>query len=501
LSSMKDYLILSTSFLPRVFLSSLQQVQFFDWSPVGHKLAYVWNNDVYVKTSPELDSERVTDSGKVNEIFNGIPDWSYEEEMFSSARGLWWSPGGKFVAYAQFNVSQVPHIEYPWFGNGHYPSTVSIPYPKVRQTALLLSRLEHYLATVTWATDDRIAVQWLKRVQNTLILQIYSLTGTGWGHSEFAPSEPVFSADKNSYYLVMSDKQKYKHLHHVKGVSRTQANTSANNDLVSTDLFPSARQWKFLMKCFHFLELSLENNKAFANHISKIQMPKMKRGTIRIDGFDLWYKMVLPPDFSESKKYPLLIDVYAGPCSQRVDYTYSLSWATYLASTEKIIVATFDGRGSGYQGDEIMHKLYKRLGTDEVEDQITATKEFIRWGFIDKDRVAIWGWSYGGYVTSMFYYIYLFPFSDSIYTERYMNPPSLNQEAYDVNITMKHIHYGEPAQNNVHFQQSAEISEALVQEEVDFEAMWYTDKDHNIGGLANMHLYNHLSHFLLRCFA
>uniref|UniRef100_A0A8C6TK31 Dipeptidyl-peptidase 4 n=1 Tax=Neogobius melanostomus TaxID=47308 RepID=A0A8C6TK31_9GOBI len=416
LSSMKDYLILSTSFLPRVFLSSLQQVQFFDWSPVGHKLAYVWNNDVYVKTSPELDSERVTDSGKVNEIFNGIPDWSYEEEMFSSARGLWWSPGGKFVAYAQFNVSQVPHIEYPWFGNGHYPSTVSIPYPKVRQTALLLSRLltaEHYLATVTWATDDRIAVQWLKRVQNTLILQIYSLTGTGWGHSEV-----------RLYFEVIV--------------------------FVSTDL---------------------------------------------------WYKMVLPPDFSESKKYPLLIDVYAGPCSQRVDYTYSLSWATYLASTEKIIVATFDGRGSGYQGDEIMHKLYKRLGTDEVEDQITATKEFIRWGFIDKDRVAIWGWSYGGYVTSMFYYIYLFPFSDSIYTERYMNPPSLNQEAYDVNITMKHIHYGEPAQNNVHFQQSAEISEALVQEEVDFEAMWYTDKDHNIGGLANMHLYNHLSHFLLRCFA
>uniref|UniRef100_A0A8C6THP4 Dipeptidyl-peptidase 4 n=1 Tax=Neogobius melanostomus TaxID=47308 RepID=A0A8C6THP4_9GOBI len=151
-------------------------------------LAYVWNNDVYVKTSPELDSERVTDSGKVNEIFNGIPDWSYEEEMFSSARGLWWSPGGKFVAYAQFNVSQVPHIEYPWFGNGHYPSTVSIPYPKVRQTApptrQQMRLFEHYLATVTWATDDRIAVQWLKRVQNTLILQIYSLTGTGWGHSE-----------------------------------------------------------------------------------------------------------------------------------------------------------------------------------------------------------------------------------------------------------------------------------------------------------------------------
>uniref|UniRef100_A0A8C6WP08 Dipeptidyl-peptidase 4 n=1 Tax=Neogobius melanostomus TaxID=47308 RepID=A0A8C6WP08_9GOBI len=478
---------------------NLQQVQFFDWSPVGHKLAYVWNNDVYVKTSPELDSERVTDSGKVNEIFNGIPDWSYEEEMFSSARGLWWSPGGKFVAYAQFNVSQVPHIEYPWFGN--------------------VRLFEHYLATVTWATDDRIAVQWLKRVQNTLILQIYSLTGTGWGHSEvrFAPSEPVFSADKNSYYLVMSDKQKYKHLHH--GV--VEPITSGKWEVIKISLMtddsiyfvsnefdglPGGRnvyRYTYVQlattysKHFDYIfllspvgaemtnnqcalrvtllkNLSLENNKAFANHISKIQMPKMKR--------DLWYKMVLPPDFSESKKYPLLIDVYAGPCSQRVDYTYSLSWATYLASTEKIIVATFDGRGSGYQGDEIMHKLYKRLGTDEVEDQITATKEFIRWGFIDKDRVAIWGWSYGGYVTSMN--------STATASERMKNFR---------NVQYLLVHG--TADDNVHFQQSAEISEALVQEEVDFEAMWYTDKDHNIGGLANMHLYNHLSHFLLRCFA
>uniref|UniRef100_A0A8C6TGF2 Dipeptidyl-peptidase 4 n=1 Tax=Neogobius melanostomus TaxID=47308 RepID=A0A8C6TGF2_9GOBI len=461
LSSMKDYLILSTSFLPRVFLSSLQQVQFFDWSPVGHKLAYVWNNDVYVKTSPELDSERVTDSGKVNEIFNGIPDWSYEEEMFSSARGLWWSPGGKFVAYAQFNVSQVPHIEYPWFGNGHYPSTVSIPYPKagatnptaklfVAEADNVTNISEHYLATVTWATDDRIAVQWLKRVQNTLILQIYSLTGTGWGHSEvrFAPSEPVFSADKNSYYLVMSDKQKYKHLHHVKGVS-------------------------LCLTCDPTKEC-MYNSAAFST--------KLYFEVIVFVSTDLWYKMVLPPDFSESKKYPLLIDVYAGPCSQRVDYTYSLSWATYLASTEKIIVATFDGRGSGYQGDEIMHKLYKRLGTDEVEDQITATKEFIRWGFIDKDRVAIWGWSYGGYVTSMN--------STATASERMKNFR---------NVQYLLVHG--TADDNVHFQQSAEISEALVQEEVDFEAMWYTDKDHNIGGLANMHLYNHLSHFLLRCFA
>lgn len=115
---------------------------------------------------------------------------------------------------------------------------------------------------------------------------------------------------------------------------------------------------------------------------------------------------------------------YAGPCSQSVDYRFKLNWGTYLSSSHGIIVASFDGRGSGYQGDEIMHSIYKRLGTFEVEDQITAVRcvwlnflsplccahtckclhldecnnwspcfrKFIDMGFIDKDRIAIWGW-------------------------------------------------------------------------------------------------------------
>uniref|UniRef100_A0A8C6TZI2 Dipeptidyl-peptidase 4 n=1 Tax=Neogobius melanostomus TaxID=47308 RepID=A0A8C6TZI2_9GOBI len=589
------------------FGCSLQQVQFFAWSPVGHKLAYVWNNDVYVKTSPELDSARVTDSGKENEIFNGIPDWVYEEEMFSSARGLWWSPGGKFVAYAHFNDSQVPHIEYTWFGNGQYPSTVSIPYPKAGATnptvKLFVAEVdnvtnisevvvppdygadEHYLATVTWATDDRIAVQWLKRVQTNLILQIYNFTGTGWEYflsqtissstgwvGRFSPPEPVFSADKSSYYLIMRNivepitsgkwevisislvtedsvyfvsneydglpggRNVYRHTWSGNNKQTVCLTCDTNKECMYNSAYFSANASFYRMSCsgpgipHHYLmrkdgpKQSLENNTVFANHISRIQMPKMKQGTIRIDGFDLWYQMVLPPGFSESKKYPLLIDVYAGPCSQKVNYLYRVGWATYLASTEKIIVASFDGRGSGYQGDEIMHKLYKRLGTYEVEDQITAAKEFIRWGYIDKDRVAIWGWSYGGYVTSMVLGagssvfkcgmavapVSKWKYYDSIYTERYMNPPSLNQEAYDnstVTARANNFHKVQyllvhgTADDNVHFQQAAEISEALVHEQVDFEAMWYTDKDHGLGGSAYQHLYNHMSHFLLRCFA
>ncbi|KAJ0062309.1 hypothetical protein NL108_007512, partial [Boleophthalmus pectinirostris] len=581
----------------RQLLSSIHQVQFFAWSPEGHKLAYVLSNDVFIKTSPELASERVTYNGKENEIFNGIPDWVYEEEMFSSNQGLWWSPGGKFVAYAHFNDSIVPHIEYTWFGDKQYPSTVSIPYPKAGATNPTVKLFvveannvtqitevvipgvyassDHYLATVTWATDERIAVQWQKRTQCHVMLQIYNYTGGNWEPFEavalymccvqFSPSEPVFAPDKITYYLIMSDKQKYKHIHRVKGgvpepitsgewevisivlvnedsvyfvsnqhenkpggrnVYRYTGNTNViscltcQSDCLYNSVYMSSNASFYRLSCNE----TLENNTAFAKEIATIQMPTERRGTIKIDGFDLWYKMLLPPGFDEKKTYPLLIDVYAGPCSQKVDYIYRLNWATYLASTEKIIVASFDGRGSGYQGDEIMHKLYQRLGTYEVEDQITAAKEFIKMGFIDKERVAIWGWSYGGYVTSMVLGagsgvfkcgmavapVSKWEYYDSIYTERYMKPPHLNQDAYDNSTVIaraKNFHSVQyllvhgTADDNVHFQQAAEISEALVEEQVDFESMWYTDKDHSLQGAANQHVYTHMSHFLLRCFA
>ncbi|KAM9766875.1 dipeptidyl peptidase 4-like [Menidia menidia] len=593
-------------------------VQYFAWAPEGNKLAYVWDNNVYIKTSPESSSQQVTFNGLRDQILNGIPDWVYEEEMFSSNQGLWWSPGGRRVAYAEFNDTGVSTIEYSWFGDRQYPGTVSIPYPKpgtpnpvvklfvvdtsnttvVTEVVVpaLFSTVEHYLATVTWVTDERLAVQWLKRVQNHLILQIYSFNGTSWNPVEdqeirqsggwigrFSPAEPVFSADKNSYYLVMSDSNKYKHIQHVnKGVitpitsgswevldilkvtedsvyyssnekdgkpggrniyrwtngASTCLTCSFHVDCEYNSAYFSHNASYYRLSCsgpgipsYALMETTsnnqikaLEDNSVFRQQISQVSMPTMRRGTIKHGKYNLWYQMFLPPGFDESKKYPLLIDVYAGPCSQKADFRYRVSWSTYLASTEKIIVASFDGRGSGYQGDELMHELYKRLGTYEVEDQIKAAQEFVKMGFIDKDRVAIWGWSYGGYVTSMVLGsgsgvfkcgmavapVSKWEYYDSIYTERYMMQPSENPDAYNnstVTARAKNFHAVQyllvhgTADDNVHFQQAAEISEALVDEQVDFDAMWYTDKDHGLTGSANQHVYTHMSHFLLRCFS
>lgn len=106
--------------------------QWITWSPEGHKLAYVWKNDIYVKVEPHLPSHRITSTGEENVIYNGITDWVYEEEVFGAYSALWWSPNNTFLAYAQFNDTGVPLIEYSFYSDEslQYPKTVWIPYPK-----------------------------------------------------------------------------------------------------------------------------------------------------------------------------------------------------------------------------------------------------------------------------------------------------------------------------------------------------------------------------------
>ncbi|XP_037769177.1 prolyl endopeptidase FAP isoform X10 [Chelonia mydas] len=270
----------------------------------------------------------------------------------------------------------------------------------------------------------------------------------------------------------------------------------------------------------------LEDNLELESAMENIKMPKIDINKLEVDGITLWYKMLLPPQFDRSKKYPLLIQVYGGPCSQNVKHTFGISWITYLASGEEIIVALVDGRGTAFQGDKMLHAVYRKLGVYEIEDQISAAKKFIEMGFVDEKRIAIWGWSYGGYVTSLALGsgsgvfkcgmavapVSSWEYYASIYTERFMGLPteSDNLEHYKNSTVMaraenfrnvKYLLIHGTADDNVHFQNSAQISKALVNAQVDFQAMWYTDQDHGIPGLSSKHLYTHMTHFLKQCFS
>ncbi|XP_076025924.1 dipeptidyl peptidase 4 [Genypterus blacodes] len=619
-ASYSIYDINSSTFVTGVNLPEI--VQYFAWGPTGNAFAYILDFNIYYKATINAEAIQVTHNGKKNEILNGVPDWVYEEEVFASNVATWWSSTGKFFAYLEINDTEVHKVDFTWYGYEQYPKTVSLPYPKAgadipkvklfvvesnnpaRRTQVLapasISSSDHYLSTVTWVTDERVAVQWLNRKQNHLLVQIYDFDGsvwkekqkfeqtsrTGWiGH--YMPFPLFFAEDELSFYKVMSDSKGYKHIHLVKdgkatpltsgkweviyisklttdalyyvsnqygGIPgqrnmyklRTGSSTSApvcltcelNQDrcLYNSAYFSSNASF-YRMDCYgpgfplytlmdnrgSGAEIAvLEDNKKLQNMMSEFQMPTIKRGTIRFAGFDFWYQMMLPPNFHKSKKYPLLISVYAGPCSQDVDFRYRLNWGSALSSTHGIIVASFDGRGSGYRGDDIMHAIYHRLGTFEVEDQMTAVRKFIDMGFIDKERIAVWGWSYGGYVTSMALGagtglfkcgiavapVAKWEYYDAVYTERYMGTPAENSDSYSNSSVIaratnfKSVEYllvHGLADDNVHFQQAAQISKALVDEQVAFEAMWYTDKNHNMAGSAFRHIYTLMDHFLQKC--
>ncbi|XP_004674931.1 PREDICTED: dipeptidyl peptidase 4 [Condylura cristata] len=609
--------------------------QWISWSPMGHKLAYVWQNNIYVKNEPYEQAQKITSDGKEDVIYNGITDWVYEEEIFSAYSALWWSPNGTFLAYAQFNDTEVPLIEYSFYSDEslQYPKTVRVPYPKagtanptvklfivntdalssgpaapeqvVAPAAILTA--DHYLCDVTWVNSERISLQWLRRIQNHSVMDICDYVSserkwnclverqhtenstTGWV-GRFRPSEPHFTSDGNRFYKVISDPEGYKHIclfqvneqnckfitkgewevigiealtndylyyisNEYKGMPggrnlyKIQLSDTTKVTCLSCELNPERCQYYsvsfskdakyYQLRCsgpglpLYALYNSgndkevrvQEDNSALDKALQDVQMPFKKLDYIILHNTKFWYQMILPPHFDKSKKYPLLIDVYAGPCSQKVDAVFRLSWSTYLASTENIIVASFDGRGSGYQGDKIMHAIYRRLGTFEVEDQIEAARQFSKMGFVDNKRIAIWGWSYGGYVTSMVLGagsgvfkcgIAVAPVSrweyyDSVYTERYMSLPKDNLHYYKNSTVMsraenfKQVEYlliHGTADDNVHFQQSAQISKALVDAGVDFQAMWYADEDHGIASnTAHQHIYTHMSHFIKQCFS
>ena len=232
--------------------------------------------------------------------------------------------------------------------------------------------------------------------------------------------------------------------------------------------------------------------------------------------------IIKPKNFDPNQKYPVLMYQYSGPGSQQVSnswYNGNTLWFNHL--TQKgIIVVCVDGRGTGYRGASYKKITYKNLGKHEIEDQIAAAKWLGQLPYIDKDRIGIFGWSFGGYISSLAMTkgadifklgIAVAPvtnwrFYDTIYTERFLQTPQENPEGYDKNspINFAHLMKGKyllihgTADDNVHYQNAIEMAEALIQNNKDFEFMTYPDKNHGIyGGNTRHHLYKKMTDFLL----
>ena len=230
--------------------------------------------------------------------------------------------------------------------------------------------------------------------------------------------------------------------------------------------------------------------------------------------------MIKPQNFDPSKQYPVLMYVYGGPGSQTVNNSFSANmlWYQMLAS-RGYIVASFDNRGTGARGKAFRTETYQQLGKLETEDQVAAARWLGSQAYVDKSRIGIWGWSYGGYMSSLCLFkggnvfktaIAVAPvsnwrFYDTIYTERYMGLPQENAEGYDDNSPINFVDgmqgnylliHG-TADDNVHFQNAVELVEALVQADKHFDFYMYPDRNHGIyGGNTRFHLFTKMTDFL-----
>ncbi|RWS06757.1 prolyl endopeptidase FAP-like protein, partial [Dinothrombium tinctorium] len=610
-----------------------EDLQYASWGPRGTQLVFVHKQDIYYKRNATEKAIKIATSVEESVIYNGIPDWLYEEEILSSSNAIWWSPNGIKICYASFNDSEVDLMSFTTYGqyedpNNLYPTIEQIRYPKpgrpnptvklwvydisTGSTSQLIApdeikNTEHYFTTLNWLDDERVSVIWLKRVQNYSIVTICS-PSNGWlceknfeltsktdGWVE--PYEaPVFTEDKKHYFLRIPSLQKssgdyFKHIAKI-SVEGGSYEMITSGDFETTEILTYNPNFQILyymstlagkpgerhifgvnltnkeLKClscgdvnclYNFAKFSekakyyvfgcmgpqvpkfelrnsrsnqflvtLQSNELIKEKLAIKLLPRIKKFTVPLEGgFNASVELYIPPSLreDESTKYPLLIHVYGGPGSQQVNERFIISWGFYLSSRKNIIYGMIDGRGSGYKGDKLLHSLYRHLGTVEVEDQIAVTRYLSNeLPFIDKSRIGIWGWSYGGYVTAMALAsdnsvfscgISVAPVSswlyyDSAYTERFMGFPTsddnyINYKKADVfrktvNFKgKKFLLIHGTADDNVHMQQSMMLIKSLTRTGVLFQQQIYPDENHALLGVTQ-HLYHTMEAFLNDCF-
>jgi len=590
-----------------VQLISEEPIQEPTFSPDGNKVAYVLNNNLYVKDLVMNSTKQVTYDGKKNKIINGITDWVYEEE-FKFVRAFDWNAKSDRIAYIKFDESEVPEYSMDIYGKELYPEQQMFKYPKAGQANskvglyiydILTNESEKvyfekdykdfYIPRIKWTQDSEIlSAQFMNRHQNELDLWLFNANGY---ESAIVLSEKsdtyVNVADdltflEDNSFIWTSEKDGYNHIYHYSRIGnlinqvtkgkwdvtkfygydkvskrifyQSVENGSINRDVYSIgingigkkrltkkdgthDAHFSSDYGLFIQSfssTIHPPEYTLVNsgngkvlkrikdNKALLNKLSNYNLSEKEFSTIKINGNDLNMWLIKPTSFNSRKQYPLLMYQYSGPGSQKVANTwYSANdfWYQMLAN-EGYVIACVDGRGTGFKGADFKKKTtYLNLVKYETEDQIAAAKKLGDLSFIDADRIGIWGWSFGGQMSTNCILkgnnvfkmaIAVAPvtnwrFYDTIYTERYMRTPQENPNGYDNNSPLNYpellkgdyllIHGS--ADDNVHVQNTMRMVEALVQADKQFEWAIYPDKNHSIyGGNTRLHLYKKMTNFI-----
>ena len=587
-----------------------QEIPLF--SPNSRYVAFVRQNNIFLKKLDFNTETSITTDGKVGSILNGVPDWLYEEE-FKAVRLFDWSPDSKMLAFVKLDESNVSSFAFSNYGTSAvgknalslYPTICQYKYPKAGEanptasvcvyneyyksvkTIKLDDKTDFYIPRVKWSkTNQQFAVFKLNRSQNQLDMILAdaktTLASTIVTHDDkrYVDYSNIdymrFLAD-TTHFIAVNEQDGYRHvyLYNMNGTLDRQltkgnfdvtdvygydevkkilyyqsAETSPmNRDVYSIDAKGKKTRltdgkgthsayFNGVFSCyvdefsainspttFTLRALSgvalrqLENNADLQT--ATINFPKKELFSFTTsDNILLNGWIVKPLNFDAKKKYPMLLVQYGAPNSQRVLDKWNIDWEFYLAQNEYIVVCV-DGRGTGARGSEFRKSTFQQLGVLETKDQCETAKYFIAKGYADKDRIGIWGWSFGAFETLMAMSdseglfkagIAVSPVTDwrlynSAFTERYMQSPQVNYSGYEkcsplqksssLNGKLLIIHGS--ADDNVHLQNTMVYTNGLMLAGKQFEMQVYTDYNHNLAGNPiRRHLYKTMSEFLFK---
>lgn len=587
--------------------TTLGKQSFATFSPDGKKIAFVRENNLFIKNLENNKETAITSDGKFKEIINGMADWVYEEELEMS-KAFVWSPDSRYLAYLRFDESRVKEFNMIMWGN-LYPDEYHYKYPKAGEDNSLVTvhlydvqsqsgksidmgdNSNCYIPRLYWLPNAKeLVILKMNRHQNEVVFYGYN-TENGSMRKVYTDVNDRWLDITDEYYflkdnkrmIVTSERNGFNHLYMVDMDKQSLSPiTSGEWEVASVCAVDENKQWiyylsnesgtlnrdlyrinfngkgkKLLTSGKGWNEPTFNGNatyyrnvysdlntpqvytlhEASGKQLSVMEENNLYRQRMREYGFATrelievpladvtlngW--MLKPRNFDPNKKYPLLMYVYGGPGSQEVSNSFarSMDFAWYQMLAQKgYIVVCVDNRGTAGRGDDFKKIIYKQMGKYESDDQIAAAKYFKTLPYVDGDRIGIWGWSFGGYLSSLSLFkgegtfkmamavapVTTWRYYDNIYTERFLQTPQENPSGYDDNSPITHVDKMQgkyllihgTADDNVHFQNSMDLVTALNEAGKQYESFFYPNKNHSIyGGNTRYHLYTKLTEFVLR---
>ncbi len=599
-----DYYVYDIATKKTIQLSDKGQQMFPLFSPDGKKIAYVRDNNLYIKHLDTGVEVVVTRDGEMNKIKNGWADWVYEEE-FSRADYFDWSSNSQYLAYVKFDETKVRDYTMDYYKGELYPVKYTFKYPKAGEensivsvhifdettkktvTADIGADKDIYIPRIQFTNNPLVlSITRLNRLQNKLELIFTDVIG-GKGIVTYTDESKTyvdvtddlkFVGDKG--FIISSERDEYNHLYYyditgklinqiTKGPwdvmefngfdedTKTIYYTSTENGAINRDVYsikltgkdkkqlsakPGFNNFEFTPGFKYYISSHsdantppvyqlnsidgktikvLEDNKALKAtmknyNLSTKQFFKFKTS----EGVELNGWTLKPQNFDSTKKYPVYMYAYGGPGANEVNNSWDgvdYFWHNLL-NQEGYMVVCVDNRGTQGRGRQFKHSTYMQLGKLETIDQIEVAKYLGKLSYVDSKRIGFQGWSFGGYMASLLISkggttfktsiavapVTNWKYYDNIYTERFLRKPQDNKSGYEDNsptnfvkgIKGKFLLIHGSADDNVHLQNSMELANAMVANNIPFDFMIYPNKAHGIsGGYTRLHIFSKILKF------